>query len=158
MPQKPSPPSAPPARTLAPHVQAAQAAVQAKVARPGATVQAFQVSTAHLGSEARQIRLAAGGQSVGSVEVRVADRDAVKVMNLEVAPDHRKQGAGIQLMKAAANEGLRMGRSRITLESQDNGTGKLTRWYERMGFQPRGRSDRGMVILEAPAAAIRSRS
>jgi ribosomal protein S18 acetylase RimI-like enzyme len=120
--------------------------------------ESFHVSTSTLpGGAARQIRLAAGGREVGSVEVRVADRDAVQVMNLQVDPAHRKQGAGVQLMKAAAHEGMRMGRTRVTLESQDSGSGHLTRWYEGMGFQRRGRSERGMVVLETNAVSLQSR-
>ncbi|HEX7181646.1 MAG TPA: GNAT family N-acetyltransferase [Thermoanaerobaculia bacterium] len=133
---------------------------QAKPGGPPAPSQAsprssFHIATTSVSDSARQIRISANGQRVGSVEVRVAGQDSVKVLNLEVDTSHRKQGAGIQLMRAAVTEGVRMGRSRVTLESQDNGTGKLTRWYQRMGFQPRGRSDRGMVVLEAPAGALR---
>ncbi|HKI03226.1 MAG TPA: GNAT family N-acetyltransferase, partial [Thermoanaerobaculia bacterium] len=94
----------------------------------------FRVVTSSNG-DTRRIRIAAGGREVGSVEVLNADRDAVRVVNLKVDPDHRKLGAGVQLMREAAREGMRMGKARVTLESQDNGSGKLTRWYERMGFQ-----------------------
>lgn len=136
------------------------AVTQAKPGGPAAASQAssrasFHIATTSVSDSTRQIRISANGQRVGSVEVRVAGQDSVRVVNLEVDPHHRKQGAGVQLMRAAVTEGVRMGRSRVTLESQDNGTGKLTRWYQRMGFQPRGRSDRGMVVLEAPAGALR---
>ena len=165
--------AAPGARQPAAHVAAATqggrpsapAAVkptvtQAKPGNPSVPSQAsprssFHIATTSVSDSARQIRISANGQRVGSVEVRVAGQDSVRVVNLEVDSAHRKQGAGVQLMRAAVTEGVRMGRSRVTLESQDNGTGTLTRWYQRMGFQPRGRSDRGMVMLEAPAGALR---
>ncbi len=117
----------------------------------------FRVMTSHNSGGPHQIRIAAAGREVGSLEMLDAGRDAVRVVNLKVDPDQRGQGAGAQLMRAAAAEGMRMGKTRVTLESQDNGSGKLTRWYEGMGFMPRGRSDRGMVVLETSAATLQSR-
>ncbi|HEX6902636.1 MAG TPA: GNAT family N-acetyltransferase [Thermoanaerobaculia bacterium] len=117
----------------------------------------FRIMTSHNSSGPHQIRIAAAGREIGSLEMLDAGRDAVRVVNLKVDPDQRGQGAGAQLMRAAAAEGMRMGKSRVTLESQDNGSGKLTRWYEGMGFTPRGRSDRGMVVLETSAATLQSR-
>ena len=117
----------------------------------------FRIVTAKPPGGAHQIRIAAGGREIGSVELLDGGRDAVRVVNLKVDPDQRGQGAGAHLMRAAAFEGMRMGKTRVTLESQDNGTGKLTRWYERMGFMPRGRSDRGMVMLETSAASLQTR-
>jgi ribosomal protein S18 acetylase RimI-like enzyme len=117
----------------------------------------FRIVTSHTSGGPHQIRIAAAGREVGSLEVLDAGRDAVRVVNLKVDPDQRGQGAGAQLMRAAAAEGMRMGKTRVTLESQDNGSGKLTRWYERMGFTPRGRSDRGMVVMETSAATLQSR-
>jgi GNAT superfamily N-acetyltransferase len=117
----------------------------------------FRILTASPPGGAHQIRIAAGGREVGSVELLDGGRDAVRVVNLKVDPDQRGQGAGSHLMRAAAFEGMRMGKTRVTLESQDNGSGKLTRWYERMGFTPRGRSDRGMVGLETSTASLQTR-
>jgi len=116
----------------------------------------FRILTAAPAGGARQIRIAAGSREIGSVEVLDAGRDAVRVVNLKVDNDQRGQGAGAQLMKAAAFEGLRMGKTRVTLESQDNGSGKLTRWYEGMGFMPRGRTDRGMMVLETSTVTLQS--
>lgn len=117
----------------------------------------YRILTASPPGGAHQIRIAAGGREIGSVELLDGGRDAVRVVNLKVDPDQRGQGAGSHLMRAAAFEGMRMGKTRVTLESQDNGSGKLTRWYEGMGFMPRGRSDRGMVVLETSAASLQSR-
>lgn len=133
---------------------------QAKPASPAPPPQqggSFRVVTTNAAGGPRQIRIAAGGRDIGSLEVLDAGRDAVRVVNLKVDPDQRGQGAGAHLMRAAASEGMRMGKTRVTLESQDNGSGKLTRWYERMGFMPRGRSDRGMVMMETSAATLQSR-
>jgi ribosomal protein S18 acetylase RimI-like enzyme len=177
MPPKP----AVPPRVLASHVQAAVSrhapVTQAKprvspvapprTAAPSGSAQArtpvlspqpdsFRIVTSNPPGGARQIRIADGSRQIGSVEVLEAGRDAVRVVNLKVDPDQRGHGAGAQLMRAAAFEGLRMGRTRMTLESQDNGSGKLTRWYAGMGFMPRGRNDRGMVVLETSAISLQS--
>jgi len=117
----------------------------------------FRIVSTNTPAGPHQIRIAAGGREIGSVEVLDAGRDAVRVVNLKVDPDQRGNGAGAHLIRAVASEGMRMGKTRVTLESQDNGSGKLTRWYERMGFTPRGRSDRGMVVMETSAATLQSR-
>lgn len=131
---------------------------QAKPApQPPQAGNGFRVLTASPPGGAHQIRIATGGREIGSVEIFDAGRDAVRVVNLKVDPDQRGQGAGAHLMRAAAVEGMRMGKTRVTLESQDNGSGKLTRWYEGMGFMPRGRSDRGMVVLETSTASLQAR-
>ena len=166
---KPATPVAPPrVSPVAPPRAGAPGAPQ-QPGRPGTPAQAkpgpqapqqgnsYRILTANPPGGARQIRIAAGGREVGSVELLDGGRDAVRVVNLKVDPEQRGQGAGSHLMRAAAFEGMRMGKSRVTLESQDNGSGKLTRWYEGMGFMPRGRSDRGMVVLETSAASLQSR-
>ena len=142
-PQQPGKPAAP-----------AQAKPGPQPPQPG---NGFRVLTANPPGGAHQIRIAAGGREIGSVEILDGGRDAVRVVNLKVDPDQRGQGAGAHLMRAAAVEGMRMGKTRVTLESQDNGSGKLTRWYEGMGFTPRGRSDRGMVVLETSTASLQTR-
>jgi ribosomal protein S18 acetylase RimI-like enzyme len=166
---------------VAGHVQAAlgrhaavtQAKPQAKprvspVAPPGHPVQpkpgplppqqgsGFRIVTSSSAGSPRQIRIAAGAREIGSVELLDGGQDAVRVVNLKVDPDQRGQGAGAHLMRAAAFEGMRMGKSRLTLESQDNGSGKLTRWYEGMGFVHRGRSDRGQVVMETSAVTLQN--
>lgn len=148
-PPRPSP-VAPPQRPAQP--AQAKPAPQAPQPQGGG----FRVVTTNTPA-AHQIRIAAGGREIGSVEVMDGGRDAVRVVNLKVDADQRGNGAGVQLMRAAASEGMRMGKTRVTLESQDNGSGKLTRWYERMGFMARGRSDRGMVVMETSAATLQSR-
>lgn len=147
-------PVAPP-RSTAP---GAPPPVQARPApQPPQAANGFRILTSNPAGGPRHIRLAAGNRELGSVEVLDAGRDAVQVINLKVDPEQRGHGLGDQLMRAAALEGMRMGKSRVTLESQDNGSGKLTRWYEGMGFLPRGRSDRGMVVLETSAASLQAR-
>jgi GNAT superfamily N-acetyltransferase len=140
-----------------PRVSPVAAPAQAKPAAHAApSADRFRIVTSPPQSGTRQIRIATGSREVGSVEVLDAGKDAVRVVNLKVDPSQRGQGAGAQLMRAAAFEGLRMGKTRVTLESQDNGSGKLTRWYEGMGFMPRGRSDRGMVVLETSAVTLQN--
>lgn len=153
-PPRPSP-VAPPVASPRPGQSAAQAKPGPQAPQPPQG--GFRVLTSHNSGGPHQIRIAAAGREIGSLEMLDAGRDAVRVVNLKVDPDQRGQGAGAQLMRAAAAEGMRMGKARVTLESQDNGSGKLTRWYEGMGFMPRGRSDRGMVVLETSAATLQSR-
>jgi GNAT acetyltransferase-like protein len=125
-------------------------------AKPAPPQNGFRIVTSSPPGGSRQIRIASGNREIGSVEVLDAGRDAVQVVNLKVDSDQRGHGAGVQLMRAAAFEGLRRGKSRVTLASQDNGSGKLTRWYEGMGFMPRGRNDRGMVVLETSTVALQN--
>jgi predicted GNAT family acetyltransferase len=155
------PAAAPCVSPVAPPRNTAPGAPQPAQAKPGPQPpqqgSGFRIQTSSPAGGPRQIRIAAGSREIGSVEVLDGGRDAVRVVNLKVDPDQRGQGAGAHLMRAAASEGMRMGKTRVTLESQDNGSGKLTRWYAGMGFMPRGRSDRGMVVLEASTASLQIR-
>ena len=53
-------------------------------------------------------------------------------------------------MSSALRTGLQLGKSRVVLGSQDDGSGRLTRWYQRMGFSQVGINERGFPQLEAP--------
>jgi hypothetical protein len=49
---------------------------------------------------------------------------------------------------------LRAGNSKLSLSAQDNGSGKLVRWYKEMGFRQVGVDKRGFPQLEAPISRL----
>ena len=85
----------------------------------------------------------AGGRQIGSVMVHARDKASVEVTDLGVDPAHREHGIGKLLLASAARTGLQSGKSKVTLAAQDNGSGKLTRWYKGMGFAQTGVNQRG---------------
>jgi len=94
-----------------------------------------------------------GGHSVGSVMVH--DRqDRIEVTDLGVDAAHRKQGIGSTLLESALRTGIELGKSKVVLSSQDDGSGHLTDWYKRMGFAQTGRDARGLMKLEAPIGRV----
>ncbi len=97
-----------------------------------------------------------GGQQVGSVMVHARGQSAIEVSDLGVDPAHRSQGLGGVLMASALRTGLQLGKSKVVLGSQDDGSGRLTRWYQRMGFTQVGINDRGFPQLEAPISRVLS--
>ena len=127
-------------------------------APPGhhATVQPkpdFRVVRQHQSPDQENLALYRGGQRVGGADLHL-QQGAAKVYNLQVDPAFRGQGGGAALLQAVAQEGMRHGRNRITLDSQDNGSGRLTRWYEHFGFQRKGVGERGHTALEVPAQIL----
>jgi ribosomal protein S18 acetylase RimI-like enzyme len=78
----------------------------------------------------------------------------VEVTDLGVAPGYREQGIGKMLLASAARTGRLMGKSRVSLAAQDNGSGRLTRWYREMGFAQTGVNGRGYATLEAPISRL----
>lgn len=97
-----------------------------------------------------RIAVGMGGQQVGSVMVHRHGESAIEVTDLAVDPSYRRQGLGGVLMTSALRAGLQLGRTRVILASQDNGTGRLTAWYRNMGFAPVGCTKQGHPVLEAP--------
>ena len=94
-----------------------------------------------------------GGESVGEVTIHPRD-NAILVTDLGVDPDHRSQGVGNALIASAARAGMQLGKSKVVLDSQDNGSGHLTQWYKKMGFVQTGVGRNGMPHLEAPANRV----
>jgi ribosomal protein S18 acetylase RimI-like enzyme len=103
-----------------------------------------------VGNGSYRITVGAGGQEVGSVMVHDRGKAALEVTDLAVDQAYRKQGLGGVLMASAARAGLQLRKSKVTLASQDLGTGRLTAWYKKMGFAPTGANKRGYPVLEAP--------
>ncbi|HYK01926.1 MAG TPA: GNAT family N-acetyltransferase [Thermoanaerobaculia bacterium] len=111
-------------------------------------------SPTKVGDASYRIAARAGGQEAGSVLVHARGRAEIVVTDLGVSPEHRKQGVGNALIESACRAGLQLGKSKVVLSSQDNGSGKLTQWYKRMGFTPAGHDQKGLVKLEAPISRV----
>jgi ribosomal protein S18 acetylase RimI-like enzyme len=105
-----------------------------------------------------RIEASANGQALGSLMVDLRNRGAVEVTNLKVDPAARGQGIGKVLLGSAARTALQHGRGRVTLASQDNGSGRLTGWYKGMGFRQVGVNRLGFPELEAPTSSVLSSS
>jgi ribosomal protein S18 acetylase RimI-like enzyme len=125
---------------------------RANLAQPSAPVRISPRTSAAPGSF--RLTAAAGGRQVGSVMVHTGGRATAEVTDLGVEPAYREQGIGKLLLAEAALTGLQCGKSKVTLAAQDNGCGKLTRWYKGMGFVQIGRNQRGFANLEAPVARV----
>lgn len=131
--------------------------LQAK-ARPGAShpSRPVQVSApARAGNTSYRIVARATGRPVGSVMMH-ARGSVIEVTDLSVSQAYRKQGIGAVLMASALRAGLNLGKSRVTLASQDNGSGRLTHWYKSMGFVQAGFNSLGHPRLEAPIRRVLS--
>jgi ribosomal protein S18 acetylase RimI-like enzyme len=105
-------------------------------------------------SGSHRLTAGSGANPIGSLVVHTGRGAAAEVTDLGVAAGHRDQGIGRQLLESAARAGLRSGNSKLSLSAQDNGSGKLTRWYKDMGFQQVGVNGRGMPVLEAPISRL----
>ena len=103
-----------------------------------------------------RISASAGGQVAGSVMVQAREGAAVELTDLSVDPAHRKQGLGEMLISSALRLGRDLGKSHVTLASQDNGSGRLTRWYQGLGFSRTGQH-LGFPRLEAPISRVLTR-
>lgn len=101
-----------------------------------------------------RLTVGSGANPIGSLVVHTGRGAAAEVTDLGVAAGHRDRGIGRQLLESAARAGLRSGNSKLSLSAQDNGSGKLTRWYKDMGFRQVGVNGRGMPVLEAPISRL----
>ena len=133
--------------------------VQARLAPGAAQARAAVTISPPVGAGPGRLRLAAraGGREIGSVMVHARDRATAEVTDLGVDAAHREHGVGRMLLASAARAGLQMGRSKVALAAQDNGSGRLTRWYKQMGFAQVGAHPKGFPRLEAPASRLISR-
>lgn len=90
-----------------------------------------------------------GDRNVGQVQVDLSGRSEIAIHDLAVAPAFRGAGLGTALVAAALRFGARAGRSRARLEADDDGSGRLIRWYRGLGFTPIGTSPRGLPTMQA---------
>ncbi len=135
--------------------QAEQVAVLAS--NPGAALQTkrlpgsrgiFQVRTTPRGVGHQHIDLYEHGRPVGGADV-VVERGDAKLYNLSIGEEHRGRGGGEKLLAAAAAASGRIGKQKLRLDAQDDGSGRLMRWYEKQGFQRAGEGRDGMPAFEA---------
>jgi ribosomal protein S18 acetylase RimI-like enzyme len=136
-------------RHAAAHRFAAQPKMGPGMAQPSAPVRISPPISTGPGSY-RLTAAVSGGRPAGSVMVHARDKGVVEVTDLHVAEAQRGHGIGQRLLASAARTGQQFGRSKVTLGSQDNGSGHLTRWYKGMGFAQVGVNHRGFPQLEAP--------
>jgi ribosomal protein S18 acetylase RimI-like enzyme len=101
--------------------------------------------------ESRIYRFSAlqGEREAGEVRVRFARPAAIFIHDLNVARPYRGRGLGVRLVDAALRFGARNHCTRARLEADDNGSGRLLRWYRGLGFRPAGMGTRGSPAMEA---------
>jgi len=85
-----------------------------------------------------QIAACIGSRLAGSVHVHECGAAAIEVTDLKVRPEFRRRGIGRILIQSALQTGLHLARTYAVLASGDSGTGRLSRWYERLGFSKSG--------------------
>jgi ribosomal protein S18 acetylase RimI-like enzyme len=103
-----------------------------------------------------RITAAEKGRSVGSVMVHERNPSTIEVTDLGVDAPQRGKGFGQKLLGSALRAGMRMGKSRVRLGVDDNGSGRLAKWYRQMGFRQTGVDRSGRPRMEAPISRIRS--
>ncbi len=128
--------------------------LQARSAGAPETAPVQVAPPAKVGPNTYRIAAGAGGRPIGSVLVHARGASAIEVTDLSVEPSYRGQGLGGILLASAMRAGQQLGRSRAVLASQDDGSGRLTRWYRRMGFEPAGVNGRGYQELEGSIGRI----
>jgi ribosomal protein S18 acetylase RimI-like enzyme len=106
------------------------------------------------GNGSYRLSASAGSASIGSVMVHTRDGGAAHITDLEVSHGHRDQGVGKMLLASAARTGMAHGKGRVSLHADDNGSGKLNRWYQSIGFAEQGARRKGQPRLEAAAIRV----
>jgi ribosomal protein S18 acetylase RimI-like enzyme len=101
--------------------------------------------------DSRVLSVLVDGKNAGSVEIRNGGGDATRLVNLKVSEEFRGAGAGTALVDAARKATRQMGKNKVTLESEDNGSGKLNSWYQKQGFIRIGTDEHGYAKMVSPA-------
>ncbi len=114
----------------------------------------FQVKTSVAGPGRQHLELYERGRAVGAADM-VVEGPRAKLYNLRVEAEHRGRGGGEELVRAAAIAGERIGKRTLALEADDDGSGKLVRWYQSQGFRPAGETQDGKPAFEAPVHALK---
>jgi len=114
----------------------------------------FQVKTSMAGPGRQHLELYERGRAVGAADV-VLDGPRAKLYNLRVEAEHRGRGGGEELVRAAAVASERIGKRTLALEADDDGSGKLLRWYHSQGFREAGEGDDGKPAFEAPVRELK---
>jgi GNAT superfamily N-acetyltransferase len=137
------------AERMGTHAAAHQIAIQPRMAPP------VNVSRLVSGKNG-EYKFVAGtaAQPAGTISLHNRRGPAVELTHLGVDPAHRSRGLGPALIATALRAGLRLGKKLVRLHSDDNGTGRLTRWYKSMGFRQTGVNVRGHARMEAPIGRV----
>jgi ribosomal protein S18 acetylase RimI-like enzyme len=114
----------------------------------------FQVKIQVAGPGRQHLELYERGRAVGAADV-VLEGQRAKLYNLRVEDEHRGRGGGEELLRAAAVASERVGKRALALEADDDGSGKLLRWYESQGFRPTGKGEGGKPAFEAPVRELK---
>lgn len=122
-------------------------AIQRKASQPASAIR-IQPPTP-LSDGGYRVNAYSGGRQVGSLTIRSGKVAAAHVTDLSVEESHRNQGIGRMLIVSAAQASQRFGKARLSLDAQDSGTGRLTRWYQDMGFSRVGTNHLGYPRMEA---------
>ncbi|MEM7112359.1 MAG: DUF4157 domain-containing protein [Chloroflexota bacterium] len=119
---------------------------------------AWQTKTSATADRQQHIVLYQGGQVVGGADLRPTADNAAELVNLKVNAGQRGAGGGQAILKQAAGTAQAMGKSTVRLASQDNGSGRLTGWYEKQGFKKKGVGPHGYEVLESAVFQAKAKS
>lgn len=99
----------------------------------------YEISYPHrVRKDSYSIDLSTGGKQAGGITIHVRDRSTVELANLRVVPALRGHKLGRILIDSALRFGMRCRRASAILTSHDRGDGRLTKWYQAMGFNKAG--------------------
>jgi ribosomal protein S18 acetylase RimI-like enzyme len=128
---------------------------QAGHALPPGTAPPLQVSSAkNLGGGAHAVTAAQDGRSAGSVKLHQRGGGKIEVTDLGVDAPHRGGDVGRRLLDSALRAGFRLGGRSVSLDADDNGSGRLVNWYQKMGFSRTGIRGNAGPRLEAPIGKV----
>ena len=129
-------------------------AVQAKRLPSGKGM--FQVKARRKGPGEQHLELFEGGRAVGGADVTL-EKGRARLYNLRVDDEHRGRGGGDELLRAAADASARVGKRTLGLDAEDDGSGRLERWYEGQGFERKGVGRDGLAAFEADVGRLKRR-
>jgi ribosomal protein S18 acetylase RimI-like enzyme len=136
------------------------AAMQAKPASAPKPVQRYMVrqpQPAPGGAHTITATAMGSSQPVGSVNLWSRDRGIAEITDLNVQPEHRRQGVAKTLVNAAIQNARLRGFAKARLEARPSDRAMqpnvLVSMYQRMGFRAVGVSKRGVPLLERSTAS-----
>jgi len=104
----------------------------------------------------RQIKVVSGGKMIGSVEIHPSAAGGVEITDLKVLQEHRRNGVGRELVKAALQSARTQGLGLARLEAHPSDSGispqALVSMYQAFGFRRIGVSSRGNPLMGTSTA------